>query len=96
MLVVVAPGVLLNHSRTSLSWNPRHGKSRYYYSSTSEPLGIYTPTPIQTVLAIRNFFQTPTITHEKSWTPGVPYNEVRLCGYDNRWRSFTYEIGSAT
>ena len=62
----------------------------------SEPLGSYTPAPIQMVLTIRNFFQPPAVTNEKSWSPGVPYNEVRLCGYDSWWRSFAYEVGSAT
>ncbi|RPB00383.1 hypothetical protein L873DRAFT_1805189 [Choiromyces venosus 120613-1] len=44
----------------------------------TNPLGIYPPAPIQTVLAIRGFVQNLSITNEKSRTLGIRYSEVRL------------------
>ncbi|RPB01136.1 hypothetical protein L873DRAFT_1804018 [Choiromyces venosus 120613-1] len=39
----------------------------------TNPLGIYPPAPIQTVLAIRDFVQNLSITNEKSGTLGIRY-----------------------
>ncbi|RPB05245.1 hypothetical protein L873DRAFT_1798244 [Choiromyces venosus 120613-1] len=44
----------------------------------TNPLGIYPPGPIQTVLAIRDFVQNLSITKEKSGTLGIRYSQVRL------------------
>lgn len=47
------------------------------------PLGIYTPAPIQTCLAISNFSQNLVITKGESGSLEVSYKEMRL------WRNST-------
>jgi len=67
-------------------------RNEILYTGTSllgmNPQGIYTPAPIQTDLAERNFFQKLAITEEETWALGFGFNRAGLlCIWDsgNPW-----------